>query len=108
MMFDYQTFVFNSRFEAGIIDIDMCSTSGVDTNVSAESCLYEIPKECRKQFNEIDLPYGQKRDYMQLGWMIAYILDHKGKDAHRRRGKEPDFVRENECIAIYFGKKVKV
>ena len=90
---------FNSRFEAVIIDIDMCASSGLDTNVSAESCLYQIPTECLKQFKEVDLPYGQKRNYMQLGWMIAYILDHKGKDEHMRTWeKEPAFVRENNCI----------
>ncbi len=52
--------------------------------INRSSCLHFVPRECKRVFWSSRLPCGQKTDYMQVGWMIALVLDHEGKDEHNR------------------------
>ncbi len=72
---------FNEEFEV-VINIDFSSYINVGIRAASPSCLYRIPETLQKTFYSLDLK-GQKIDYMQVGWMIAYIIDsivHPSKD----------------------------
>ena len=89
---------FNSNYEAVIIDVDNCAIIGV-RNPSLRSCLYEIPRDCIELFKEVELPWGQKRDYMQVGWLIAYVIDNTENEHERQWNHQKECIRSNLFIS---------
>ena len=97
MIFDFLT-CFNSNYEAVIIDVDNCARIG-ETNPSSRSCLYEIPIDCIELFKEVELPWGQKRDNMQVGWLIAYVIDNTENEHERQWNHQKECIRSNPFIS---------
>lgn len=84
---------FNDKYEAVIIDVDRCyDIEGLHPYFATlSSCMYE-------NFREMGAPIGQFTDYMQLGWMVAWILDNS-QDEHAREWEEQKTeIKENKFI----------
>ncbi len=88
---------FNESYEAVLIDLDFCQS--VTEEYSLESCLYWQDPSCTSQFNASPLNYGQKIDYMQVGWLIAYILHHEDDEHDRKWESQPTYITGNEMIS---------
>ena len=73
---------FDIEFNAVLIDLDRSEKCNVHPGISAEinGCMYKKPELLlRKDFT------GKRLDYIQLGWMVAWILDSsKTTDYHER------------------------
>ena len=54
---------FDDEYEPVLIDLDRCSKSGKISSTYGASCMYPFADT------------GHKFDYMQLGWLVAWVLD---------------------------------
>ena len=56
--------------------------------------------DCDALFSTCDsTPRGKKTDYMQLGWLVAYILDQSNQDEHEREwDTQPDAIKDNIAV----------
>ena len=76
---------FNRQFEVVLIDMDRCYPISelypmFKSSRSQSSCMYEIQHVMKT---------GIQTDYFQLGWLIAWVLDHSG-DYHDREWHDVD------------------
>lgn len=74
---------FDLSFEAVLIDMDRCYPIAMlhpmfTGSVSTSSCMYTMQSE---------LQLGSETDYLQLGWLVAWVLDSSGGDYHKRDWK---------------------
>ena len=75
---------FDDSFRAVFIDFDMCESK---TNLHplftrSSSCMYQFPRSLNEsEFANLD---GIKTDYLQVGWLVAWIL-LRGKGAYHDR-----------------------
>ena len=84
---------FDGEYQAILIDIDWI-TPRINTfhmfDTDSTSCMYR-----RVHF----MTDGRNTDYMQLGWMVAWVLDHHGKNEHERKWEtEKKKIKENQFI----------
>ena len=82
---------FNRQFEVVLIDMDRCFHISqlypmFTSSRSQSSCMYDI-QHLRKT--------GSQTDYFQLGWLIAWVLDHSG-DYHDREWHAVDATIRND------------
>ena len=92
---------FYENYEAVLIDLDFCQYVTADSKMDGEceSCLYCLPKSCLSEFEASTLERGQKYDYMQVGWLIAYILHHDHDEHVREWESKPKYITGNEMIS---------
>ena len=92
---------FNENYEAVLIDLDFCQCVTADSKMDGEceSCLYCFPDSCLSEFEASTLEPGQKYDYMQVGWLIAYILHHNHDEHVREWESQPKYITGNEMIS---------
>ena len=88
---------FNEDYEAVLIDID--STRGIDTLHEyfingAPSCMYNV-KELQIETRNVT---GKQTDYMQLGWMVTYILDPSADEHDRTFQSLKDDIKELKFV----------
>ena len=85
---------FNTNREAVLIDLDRCSFVTERPPIkNVDSCMYQYPSgSCTA---------GQSDYIMQLGWMVAWVIDFTATDYHNRtfdgleaRVKDDEFVRK--------------
>ncbi len=91
---------FNQHFQPCLIDFDRCTSvdkaSGDDYyfgRLSQLSCMYDITNPPSP--DEILFQEGASTDFMQLGWMAAWLLENKG-EYHNRRWDIEEKERENK------------
>ena len=89
---------FNANYEAILIDVDRCAwiNSLHPMFGGAQSCMYKI-----KHFKQDKKVTGAHTDYMQLGWLVAFILDNDGhtNNEHLRDwDTQPDYIKECKLI----------
>ena len=90
---------FNKSYEAVLIDLDFCRPVTEKVRRKRTSCLYCPDESCNSQFKASPLNYGQKFDYMQVGWLIAYILHHEDDEHGRKWESQPTYITGNEMIS---------
>lgn len=71
---------FNDEFKPVFVDFDMCESVTELHPLFGDppSCMYELPNDESINFN------GIKTDYLQVGWLVAYILLHGEGSYHNR------------------------
>ena len=82
---------FDNEFNAVLIDVDRSEECNVYPGISSEmeGCMYQKPELLlQKDFT------GERLDYIQLGWMVAWILDSSKITDYNER------VWEKQCRAI--------
>ena len=96
---------FNKNFEAVLVDIDFCR--GKDRYYeNTHSCLYRLPEN-------ITVPRNDLLDYMQVGWMVAYIFHHEVEEHSRKWLEQPEYIKNDPLISslvtkcVYDEKKLK-
>ena len=82
---------FNRAYDAILIDLDRCvfwnEYPAAAMSFEGISCMYERPKTIAEEdFN------GQHLDYIQLGWLVAWVLS-EDSDYHTR-----EWMEQNQCI----------
>ena len=83
----------NENFDVVLIDVDFSKAITVRPPISSSSCLYNIPS------TPSDIrPAGQRTDYMQVGWMIAYIIDSSDDEHYRKWENQPPEIQNNSFI----------
>ena len=88
---------FNEDYEAVLIDID--STCGIDRLHDyfingVRSCMYNV-KELQIETRNVT---GKQTDYMQLGWMVTYILDPSADEHDRTFQSLKDDIKELKFV----------
>ena len=82
---------FNRQFEVVLIDMDRCYPISelypmFTSSRSQSSCMYD---------RQHVMKTGIQTDYFQLGWLIAWVLDHSG-DYHDREWHDVDDTIRND------------
>ena len=82
---------FNRQFEVVLIDMDRCYPISqlyplFKSSSSQSSCMYKLQPVMNT---------GIQTDYFQLGWLIAWVLDHSG-DYHDRAWHDVDDTIRND------------
>ena len=82
---------FNRAYDAILIDMDRCvfwnNYPALATSLAGKSCMYKRPETIEKEhFN------GKHLDYLQLGWLVAWVLS-EDSEYHTREWKM-----QNQCI----------
>ncbi len=91
-------FCFNENFEVVIIDVDFSTDISRHLRSMSDSCLYCIPDTLLGIFKSSNLKPGQKIDYMQVGWMIGYIIDDTTGYHERNWDSQQDKIKDNLFI----------
>ncbi len=82
---------FNEEFEVVFIDIEFNQPVN-QYHRNAASCLYQVPIS-------VDNPTNGLINFMQVGWILAYILHHVKKEHRRVWHMQSEFVRNNLFIS---------
>ena len=76
---------FNSNFDAVLIDMERCTLVDTFPNICMQldtlSCMYETPHGMTGIFT------ARRMDYMQLGWLLVWVLHNRG-DYHKRKWED--------------------
>ena len=83
---------FNEQLDAVLIDVDRaCRTNNVTRLVGVvDSCMYIVPRGARDTFC---------LDFMQLGWLLAWVLHPEGA-YHKRTWEDlPQSVRKDQFLS---------
>ena len=83
---------FNEQLDAVLIDVDRaCRTNNVTRHVGVvDSCMYIVPRGARDTFC---------LDFMQLGWLLAWVLHPEGA-YHKRTWEDlPQSVRKDQFLS---------
>ena len=92
VMCDFQTFVLMNSLDAVLIDVDRaCRTNNVTRHVGVvDSCMYIVPRGARDTFC---------LDFMQLGWLLAWVLHPEGA-YHKRTWEDlPQSVLKDQFLS---------
>ena len=82
-----------------LIDVDMSNASNETAeSYNHDSCLYHVPETLQATFDYLSLKSGVKLDYMQVGWMIAHIVNYTPDEHHRVWESQPNNIQENSFI----------
>jgi len=85
---------FSKEFDAIFIDLERCtSVDDVHPLMGASpSCMYRFPEKADYSFN------GKNSDYLQLGWLVAWVL-HRSDSYHERELNQlPEDLRNDPFI----------
>ena len=78
---------FNSNYDAVLIDMERCTRVEVRSPLSMElhtiSCMYRKPKNMLESFT------AQRMDYVQLGWLLVWVLNCTGEYHEREWEQQP-------------------
>ena len=82
---------FNRAYDAILIDVDRCvfwnGYPAAAVSLAGRSCMYKRPKTIeREHFN------GKHLDYLQLGWLVAWVLS-EDSEYHTR-----EWRKQNQCV----------
>ena len=82
---------FNEQLDAVLIDVDRaCRTNDVTWYGVVDSCMYKVPRGARDTFC---------LDFMQLGWLLAWVLQPEGA-YHKRTWEDlPQRVRKDQFLS---------
>ena len=82
---------FNEQLDAVLIDVDRaCRTNDVTWYGVVHSCMYKVPRGARDTFC---------LDFMQLGWLLAWVLHPEGA-YHKRTWEDlPQRVRKDQFLS---------
>ena len=89
---------FDTTYNAVLIDLDRCVRiwKGIPTAAAAynKGCMYKRPKfVATEDFN------AQHMDYVQLGWIVAWVLSEEEKYHYREWEKQSDEIRDDSFIS---------
>ncbi len=87
---------FSHQFQPILIDLDRCTRLGKEPyslfDSSGKSCMYSIDKLPQVQ-------PGEKTDYFQLGWVVAWIMNEQVEEYHDREWEtQPASIKNNKFI----------
>ena len=83
-----ENFCFSSTFEMILIDLDRCTRVNFKSVFTHGSCMYISP-------TNFD---GKQRDFMQLGWMVAWVLEATDWYHDRRLETLSQTLREEKFV----------
>ena len=89
---------FDTTYNAVLIDLDRCVRiwKGIPTAAAAynKGCMYKRPKfVATEDFN------AQHMDYVQLGWIVAWVLSEEEEYHYREWEKQSDEIRDDSFIS---------
>ena len=88
---------FDSKYQAVLIDLDRVTILSENfymfySQDSDSSCMYRIPFSGSKPYD------GRNTDYMQLGWLVAWVIDHSGRQHNRKWETQEKKIKDNRFI----------
>ncbi len=87
---------FGNEFQPILIDLDRCTELCKDPyslfGSSADSCMYDISELPQLQS-------GEKTDFFQVGWLVAWVMNEEDENYHDREWKtQPESIKNNKFI----------
>ena len=87
------------NFDVVLIDVDMSNAyNRRPESYTYDSCLYHVPETLQATFDNSSLKSGVKLHYMQVGWMIAHIVNYTPDEHQRVWESQPKNIQENSFI----------
>ena len=82
---------FNSDYDAVLIDMERCapvkdSRFSLCVQLGEESCMYRKPETLA------GILTAERLDYIQLGWLLAWVLNDTGDYHDREWEKQPGYI----------------
>ena len=102
---------FNSNYDAVLIDMERCTCAEVRSPLTMElhtiSCMYRKPKNMLESFT------SQRMDYVQLGWLLVWVLNCTEEYHEREWEQQPInivndvFLSQLVCQGVYSKEALK-